>query len=56
MFNLTQLDYDKKTWGFVPPSEHLTDFTVLPLVARTGDFNLDTFNDVLVLVQSGVKG
>ncbi|XP_041455284.1 T-cell immunomodulatory protein-like [Lytechinus variegatus] len=56
MFNLSQATFDKKSWGFVPPSEHLTDFTVLPLVARTGDYNLDTLNDVLVLVQSGDPG
>ena len=56
MFDLSDLEMDDASWGFVPPSTHLTDFTELPIIARPGDYDLDTLTDVLIVVQANIKG
>ncbi|XP_071482439.1 T-cell immunomodulatory protein-like [Diadema antillarum] len=51
MFDGSTLSGDR-AWGFVPPTVHLTDFASLPLMLRAGDLDLDTYFDLLVVMQS----
>ncbi|XP_072013109.1 T-cell immunomodulatory protein-like [Amphiura filiformis] len=52
----SDLELNTKVWGFVPPSQKLSNTLDIPLTLRAGDVNLDNYPDFVCILQEHLEG